>query len=130
VTDDIFTKLPPAPYQSSTYSVKAAPATRILQDGSIVDLGDRSFEVIHTPGHSPGGIALWEAKTGMLISGDILYDGPLIEGEAEAERVQYIDSMRRLLTLPTRVVHGGHFKSFSSERYRELITKWLLEKDA
>ena len=35
--------------------------------------------MIHTPGHSPGGIALWEAATGVLFSGDVLYDGPLVE---------------------------------------------------
>lgn len=49
-----FTKLPPAPYISTEYAAKSAPATRLLQDGDIVDLGDRQFEVIHTPGHSPG----------------------------------------------------------------------------
>ncbi|MBR9862148.1 MAG: MBL fold metallo-hydrolase [Rhodobacteraceae bacterium] len=129
VKDDIFTELPPEPYQSATYTVKSAPATRILQDGSIIDLGDRHFEVIHTPGHSPGGIALWEAETEMLISGDILYDGPLIESDDPVEMAQYVDSMKRLLSLPARVVHGGHFKSFSGERYRELITNWLREKD-
>ena len=64
VTDDIFTALPPQPYQSATYTVKSAPATRILQDRDIIDLGDRHFEVIHTPGHSPGGIALFETATG------------------------------------------------------------------
>src|SRR4051794_17353798 len=61
VTDGIFDALPPAPYLSATYAVQGAPANRLLEDGDIVDLGDRGFEVVHTPGHSPGGIALWEA---------------------------------------------------------------------
>ncbi len=130
VSDDIFHQLPPEPYQSATYTVKGAPATRILQDGDIIDLGDRHFEVIHTPGHSPGGIALWEAATGVLISGDIVYDGPLIEGTTEEEAAQYIASMKRLLQLPARVVHGGHFPSYSGERHREIITAWLKEKGA
>ncbi len=130
VTDDIFTALPPAPYQSATYTVKSAPATRILEDGDIVDLGDRHFEVIHTPGHSPGGIALWEEATGMLISGDIVYDGPLIEGTTEAEMADYIASMKRLLDLPVRIVHGGHFPSYSGARHREIITRWLQQKEA
>jgi glyoxylase-like metal-dependent hydrolase (beta-lactamase superfamily II) len=55
-----------------------APATVLLRHGDPIDLGDR-FEVIHTPGHSPGGIALFEAKTGILLSGDIIYDSPLID---------------------------------------------------
>jgi len=130
VTDDIFTTLPPAPYESATYAVKSAPATRILEDHDIIDLGDRHFEVIHTPGHSPGGIALFEAATGMLISGDIVYDGPLIESDDPAEMQQYVTSMKRMLDLPVRLVHGGHFPSYSGERHREIITAWLREKDA
>lgn len=129
VTDDIFTALPPEPYQSTRYAVKAAPATRILADGDVIDLGDRHFEVIHTPGHSPGGIALWEAATGMLISGDIVYDGELIEGTSDAEQAQYIASMERLLALPVRVVHGGHFPSYSGERHRQIISEWLQGKE-
>ena len=125
VTDDIFTALPPEPYRSETYAVKSAPATRLLWDRDIVDLGDRRFEVIHTPGHSPGGIALWEAATGVLFSGDIVYDGELIEGTTAQEAAQYVASMERLLRLPVRVVHGGHFPSYSGERHRTIIRDWL-----
>ncbi|MEC9105082.1 MAG: MBL fold metallo-hydrolase, partial [Pseudomonadota bacterium] len=109
---------------------KAAPATRLLADGDMIDLGDRQFEVIHTPGHSPGGIALWEQATGVLISGDIIYDGPLIEDTYHSNAQDYVRSMRRLLDLPVRVVHGGHFPSFSGERLTQLITTWLKDKDA
>ncbi len=129
VTDDIFTALPPEPYASETYTVAPAPATRLLWDGDIVDLGDRHFQVIHTPGHSPGGIALWEAATGILFSGDIVYDGELIEGTSDLERWQYRASMERLLALPVRVVHGGHFPSYSGDRHRALIRDWLAAKD-
>jgi glyoxylase-like metal-dependent hydrolase (beta-lactamase superfamily II) len=125
VTDAIFDALPPEPYLSTTYAVKAAPATRVVVDGDVIDLGDRVFEVIHTPGHSPGGIALWEAATGVLFSGDIHYDGPLIEGESDEEQAQYVASMERLLALPVRVVHGGHFPSFDGARHRALIGDWL-----
>ncbi len=130
VTDDIFTELPPAPYQSATYAVAAAPATRLLWDGDVVDLGDRRFQVIHTPGHSPGGIALWEAASGILFSGDIVYDGDLIEGTTPLEQDQYIRSMTRLLALPVRVVHGGHFPSYDGARHRALIRAWLDAKEA
>jgi glyoxylase-like metal-dependent hydrolase (beta-lactamase superfamily II) len=129
VTDEIFDRLPPAPYQSATYAVKAAPATRLLDDGDVVDLGDRHFEVIHTPGHSPGGIALWEAATGILFSGDIVYDGPLIEDTYHADAADYYRSMVRLYDLPVRVVHGGHFGSYDGVRHREIIRAWLDEKE-
>lgn len=130
VTDDIFTELPPAPYSSTTYAVRAAPVTRLLEDGDVVDLGDRHLEVIHTPGHSPGGIALLERETGILFSGDIVYDGPLVEDLEHSDADDYVRSMRRLLDLPVRVVHGGHFPSYSGERHRELILAWLKAKGA
>lgn len=129
VTDDIFERLPPLPYKSTTYSVRSAPATRLLEDGDIVDLGDRHFEVIHTPGHSPGGIALWEAATGILFSGDIVYDGPLIEDTYHANAEDYYRSMVRLFDLPVRIVHGGHFPSYDRARHQEIIRRWLEEKE-
>ena len=129
VTDEIFTALPPEPYSSALYAVKAAPATRLLWDRDTVDLGDRRFEVIHTPGHSPGGIALWEAATGVLFSGDIVYDGPLIEDTYHSNAADYHRSMVRLYDLPVRVVHGGHFASYGRERHREIIGNWLKEKE-
>ncbi|MEM6577355.1 MAG: MBL fold metallo-hydrolase [Pseudomonadota bacterium] len=130
VTDDIFDRLPPQPYVSKTYAVRAAPATRLLEDGDVIDLGDRHFEVIHTPGHSPGGIALWEARSGILFSGDIVYDGPLIEDTYHADPADYYKSMVRLYDLPVRVVHGGHFPSYDGLRHRQIIRAWLNEKDS
>ena len=125
VSDEIFTALPPLPYESSTYSVRAAPATRILEDGDVIDLGNRVLEVIHTPGHSPGGIALWESATRTLFSGDIVYDGPLIEDTYHANAADYIASMKRLLTIPLDTVHGGHFGSYGRKRHRQIIKAWL-----
>jgi glyoxylase-like metal-dependent hydrolase (beta-lactamase superfamily II) len=108
--------------------VKKAPATRSVEDGDVIDLGNRIFEVIHTPGHSPGGIALWEETTGILFSGDIHYDGPLIEDVYHSNAADYLRSMERLLELPVKIVHGGHFPSFGAERHRALIRNWLDEK--
>ncbi len=130
VEDSIFTGLPPAPYVSSEYAVKAAPATRILEDRDIVDLGDRTFEVIHCPGHSPGGIMLFERETGILFSGDTVYDGPLIDDAYHSNLNDYVATMKRIHDLPVRVVHGGHFPSFDGARYRTLIRRFLDEKDA
>ncbi len=59
--------------------IAPAPPTRLLDDGDVVDCGDRSFEVLHLPGHSPGSIGLWEAASGILFSGDAVYDGPLLD---------------------------------------------------
>ena len=130
VDDAIFDRLPPAPYLSTTYAVRRAPATRIVADGDMIDLGDRRFEVIHTPGHSPGGIALWEAATGILFSGDIHYDGPLAEDLYHSDPADYLRSMKRLLEVPVRVVHAGHYPSFDGARPRALIRAWLDARQA
>ena len=129
VTDEIFTALPPQPYSSAEYDVKGAPATRILQNDDVIDLGDRQFRVIHTPGHSPGGIMLFEASTEVLFSGDTVYDGPLIDDAYHSDIETYIRVMKQIEGLPVRVVHGGHFPSFDGVRYRELIRQYLNEKD-
>jgi glyoxylase-like metal-dependent hydrolase (beta-lactamase superfamily II) len=130
VTDGIFTALPPAPYSSTEYNVTAAPATRLVGNGDVIDLGDRHFEVMHTPGHSPGEIMLWEAASGILFSGDTVYDGPLIDDAYHSDIAAYVVSMKRILDLPVRLVHGGHFPSFGGERYRALIREYLEAKGA
>jgi len=130
VSDDIFTALPPGDYDSARYEVIPAAATRVLEEGDVIDLGDRHFEVIHTPGHSPGGIMLFERDSGVLISGDTVYDGPLIDDAYHSDRAVYIATMKRIYDLPVRVVHGGHFPSFGGARYRSLIRRFLDEKGA
>ena len=125
---EFFTMLPPAPYRSDLYEVASAPATRVLADGDTIDLGDRRFEVLHLPGHSPGSIALWEAATQILFSGDTVYDGPLIDDAYHSDIDDYVRSMERLRALPVRVVHGGHFASFGRERFIALIDAYLQEK--
>ena len=130
VSDGIFTRLPPAPYSSAEYCVRAAPATRLLKAGDAIDLGDRRFEVIHTPGHSPGGIMLHEHATGILFSGDTVYDGELLDNAYHSDIDDYIATMKRIHDLAVRVIHGGHYPSFDGARYRELIRAWLAEKGA
>ncbi|MDE0304044.1 MAG: MBL fold metallo-hydrolase [Albidovulum sp.] len=129
VTDEIFEALPPEPFSSAEYRVSGAAATQLIEDGDVIDLGDRRFEVMHTPGHSPGGIALWEAATKILFSGDIVYDGPLIEDAYHSDPFDYRRSMRRIYDLPVRIVHGGHFPSFGGVRHREIVGSWLKKNE-
>lgn len=124
-TLDMFETLPPGGFDPATYRVRAAPATRLIEDGDVIDLGDRHFTVKHVPGHSPGSIALWEAATGVLLSGDAIYDGPLIDDAYHSNPEDYIDTLQRLRELPVNVVHGGHYPSFGRDRLRELIDDYV-----
>jgi glyoxylase-like metal-dependent hydrolase (beta-lactamase superfamily II) len=115
----------PAGWDTARYRVLPAPASRLLEHGDVVDLGDRAFEVIHTPGHSPGGIALYERKTRVLLSGDIVYDGPLIDDVYHSDIGEYVETLLAMRDLDVSVVHGGHFPSFGKERYRQLIDGYV-----
>jgi glyoxylase-like metal-dependent hydrolase (beta-lactamase superfamily II) len=124
--NDIFTQLPPGNWEPLRYEIPPAQPTMLLPEGSMVDTGDRSFEVFHLPGHSPGSIALYEKASGVLFAGDVVYDGPLAyDEENAAEMRQYVASMKRLLDLPVRVVHGGHYPSFGQDRMRGIIREFL-----
>jgi glyoxylase-like metal-dependent hydrolase (beta-lactamase superfamily II) len=117
--------VPRAGYRPEDYRVEPAPATRLLADGERVDLGDRLLEVVHLPGHTPGSAGLFERDTGVLFSGDVVYDGTLLDELPESDITDYVASMRRLLTLPVRVVHAGHEPSFDGDRLLELCEAYL-----
>jgi glyoxylase-like metal-dependent hydrolase (beta-lactamase superfamily II) len=116
---------PPGGLGTGVLEVAPAPATRLLEDGDVVDCGDRAFEVLHLPGHSPGSIGLWEAASGVLFSGDAVYDGPLLDEIDGADVEAYVRTMERLRELPVAVVHGGHEASFGRERLVEICDDYL-----
>jgi glyoxylase-like metal-dependent hydrolase (beta-lactamase superfamily II) len=128
IPDEYIDHYPHAGYDVRAYAVRPAPATRLLEEGDRIDLGDRNFEVLHIPGHSPGSIGLWEAATGTLFSGDAIYDGVLLDDLPGSNIPDYVRSMRRLRELPVRVVHGGHRPSFGRERLVELVDAYLAKR--
>ena len=124
-TSPYFVTALPAGVSLETFRQKPARVTRLVDDGDVVDTGDRQFEILHLPGHSPGSIGLWEAETGTLFSGDAVYDGPLLDELYHSDVDDYCTTMRRLLELPVSVVHGGHDPSFGRERLREIARAYL-----
>lgn len=96
----MFATLPSADYRVADYEARPAPATRRLHEGDVVDPGDRHFEAIHLPGHSPGSISLWEESTGILFSGDVVYDGELLDNARDSNVDDYLASLARLRHAP------------------------------
>ena len=117
--------LPCAGYDVAAYSVQPPAPTMVLDEGDLIDLGGRAFEVLHLPGHSPGTIGLWDVDSGILFSGDAVYDGPLLDEIPGADLEAYVDTMELLHDLPVEVVHAGHEPSFGRERLRELTGAYL-----
>ncbi len=76
---DHFEMLPHQGFRVDEYIFNAAEPTQVLQDGDVLDLGDRALEVLHLPGHSAGCIALYDPRSQALFSGDVIYDGELLD---------------------------------------------------
>lgn len=125
VRAETFLASPYEGFSAENYSVKAAPLTGYLDEGDVVDLGDRQFAVFHLPGHSPGSIALYETKTKTLFSGDVVYNNDLFDTVYHSDRAVYRESLKRLAELPVEVVHGGHYDSMNAERMREIIAGYM-----
>lgn len=81
-----------------------------LADGDELSVAGIAVQVLHTPGHSPGGVCLYVPALDLLVSGDTLFQGgPGATGRSYSDFPTILDSIReRLLTLPTstRVVTG------------------------
>jgi len=82
-----------------------------LADGRLVDVGGAELRVLHTPGHSPGGVCLHLPGDGLVFSGDTLFNGgPGATGRSFSSREELVDSInRKLMVLPADTrVHTGH----------------------
>jgi glyoxylase-like metal-dependent hydrolase (beta-lactamase superfamily II) len=121
--------LPFEGYDPAAYAVTPVTPARIVDEGDVVTTGDRSFEVLHLPGHTPGEIGLWEAETRTLFSGDCVYEsGDLLDEMPESNIADYVKSMERLRDVPVRIVHGGHDDSFGRDRLLELIDAYVTRR--
>jgi len=89
---------------------KVPPAIdRLLEDGDIVSVGGLGFTVIHTPGHTPGGICL--LGEGVVFTGDTLFQYGIGRGDLPGGSYEKLmDSIRnRLMVLGDDVViYPGH----------------------
>ncbi len=128
ILDDHFEKLPYEGFTAIQYSFHGAEPTQILQAGEVLDLGDRALEVLHLPGHSPGCIALYDAKSQELFSGDVIYDGDLLDQLPGSDIPTYIATYERLQKLPVETVYPGHYRIFGRKDYHQIMTDYLEAK--
>ncbi len=91
--------------------VVAPSATELLQHGQTLTLGDTTLQLIHTPGHSPGGLTLYDAGSASALVGDALFSGsvgrtdfPTSDGDLLLRSIR-----ERLYVLPdATTVYAGH----------------------
>jgi len=91
-------------------ALASPPADRLLHGGETIEVGSLSFEVIHTPGHTPGSISLYSRDERVVFTGDTLFKGSagrttfLLGSEEDMMR-----SLNRLMEMPDdTVVYPGH----------------------
>jgi len=100
----------PKSFNPSTYTPFQGRPTALLQDGDVVDIGDRKLSIYHTPGHSPGHISVFDHKNGYLYTGDLLYDEtPVYAFYPTTEPVDLVNSWEKLTKIPTvKKIVGSH----------------------
>jgi glyoxylase-like metal-dependent hydrolase (beta-lactamase superfamily II) len=99
VAPESFCGSAPAGADLAAYHTRPWTASRTVADGDTIDLGGRSLEVLHVPGHTPDAIALFDRRRGLLWTGDSCYDGTLWLYVPETSLDDYERSMARLAAL-------------------------------
>lgn len=87
-----------------------------VQEGDHIELGDMKFEVMHTPGHSPGSMCLY--GHGILFSGDTVFAGSIGRTDFPGGSLENMrKSFRRIISLPEETeILSGHGPKTTVER--------------
>lgn len=107
----------------SPFSIEGVSPTRHLEEGETLSLEERSWKVLHTPGHTPGSIVLYCPEESLMLTGDTLFKGTygrtdLSTGDSIAMR----QSLEKLRKLPgTTRFYPGHGPESSLDQ-----ETWLL----
>jgi len=92
------------------FSLSGVQPDGYLTDGQIIELGELSLHVIHTPGHSPGGVSFYLPQQETLFSGDTLFSGSIGSlSLPTAHADEMWSSLKKLAALPKKTkVYPGH----------------------
>ncbi len=97
------------------FPIEKVQSDELLHGGETLSSGDETIQVLHTPGHSPGGICLYNKAKGILIAGDTLFRGSMgrIDLPTSSPEAMW-ESLKVLSGLPPLTkVYPGHGPSTS-----------------
>ena len=97
--DQICGELPQG-FDAKSYATRPFHISHWLHDGDKLDLGGRTLQVIATPGHTPDSISLYDAKNGLLFTGDTFYPGRIFLYRPETDLDAYAASVKKMIALP------------------------------
>ena len=99
------------PKEEGNYRFRGKTGTIIpVQQGDIIDLGDRPLEIIELPGHTPGSIGILDVNNRVLIGGDSIQDGRIYMFGEHRNLPDYIESLTKLSAYDGRfdTVYASH----------------------
>jgi glyoxylase-like metal-dependent hydrolase (beta-lactamase superfamily II) len=99
-----------------------------LPDGTVIEVAGVGLHVLHTPGHSPGGVSLYVPELGTVFTGDALFQGgPGATGRSFSDFPTLVESIRtRLLVLPpATVVRTGHGATTTIGEEAPHLQEWI-----
>lgn len=100
----------PDSFDLNTYIPYQGEPTGLLEDGDLIDIGDRQLEIYHTPGLSPGHICIFDVTYGYLFTGDILYNQtPISTYYPSASPSDLVESLEKICDIKgVSMVYGSH----------------------
>ena len=100
----------PEGFDPETAAIPACEPTGELDHGDVVDLGGRTLQVLHTPGHSPGGLSFLDRQTGTLFVGDAINYGGIWLFLPRSDAAAFRETLRLLADLSgdISVVYPSH----------------------
>ena len=96
----------PWPDRDARWDVPWSP----IHDGDVVEVGDTSVVVVHTPGHAPDHACLWEAASRWLFGGDLVIGSSTvwIPSALGGDLIAYIRSLERVMALNPSQIFPAH----------------------
>lgn len=98
----------PNEFNIDEYEFFQGNPTRILNDNDTIDLGGRIIRIIHTLGHSPGHMCLYEEDKGYLFTGDLVYKDRLLAYYPSTDPAAYLDSIEKVAALSPNKIFPAH----------------------
>jgi glyoxylase-like metal-dependent hydrolase (beta-lactamase superfamily II) len=90
------------------WRIPAVRPDKGLDDGEPIDLGGRVLRVLHTPGHSPDGLCLWDEESGTLLAGDTVLAAAFWAHFPESDIDVFSRTLARLAAMPIRRALVAH----------------------
>ena len=94
------------------FKIEASPTPEhYLKEGDIVTFGNSGFDVLFTPGHSPGSLSFYSAADKLIISGDVLFYGSVGRFDLPGAdgKLLYKTLTEKIMSLPDDIkVYSGH----------------------